>query len=237
MTRARVLAIFHHVDSGPGVFAEALRQGGAEVDEWLIPEGGAPPRSPRDYSAVIALGGTMHADQDQAHPWLERERELLGELVQAEVPVLGVCLGAQLLAQATGGNASRAARPEIGWYEVEVSDEGAGDPIVGPLAPRFQAFGWHSYQVALPDGAVLVASNEACIQAFRVGDLAWGIQFHSEVTHRDLIAWIEDSREDPEADVGLEALRARSDRSIGRWNELGRGMAERFLAEATGVRR
>jgi GMP synthase (glutamine-hydrolysing) len=230
---ARVLAIAHHTDSGAGVFAEAMQRAGAEVDEWLIPEGGSPPREPREYTAVVALGGAMHADQAQAHPWLERERELLCELVQAHIPVLGVCLGAQLLAQAAGGKALRAARPEIGWYEVQVSEEGAGDPVLGPLAPGFEAFGWHSYEVALPEGAGLLARSEACIQAFRVGDRAWGIQFHSEVTRRDLLAWIDDSRDGPDArGVDLEALRDQSERSIGDWNELGCRMAERFLAEA-----
>ncbi len=234
---ARVLAIVHQADAGPGVLAEAILRAGAELDEWLIPKDAPAPRDPRDYSAVLALGGAMHADQDEAHPWLERERELLGELVQADVPVLGVCLGAQLLAQATGGEALRAARPEIGWYDVRVSEEGAADPVIGALAPRFEAFGWHSYEVALPDGGSLLARSDACIQAFRVGDRAWGIQFHSEVTNGDLLAWIEDSRSDPEAGgVDLEALRQRSERSIGEWNELGRRMAERFLAEATGAR-
>jgi GMP synthase (glutamine-hydrolysing) len=235
---ARVLAIVHHTESGPGVFAEAMLNAGAELDEWLIPEGDSPPREPREYTAVVALGGEMHADQTQAHPWLERERELLCELVQAHIPVLGVCLGAQLLAQAAGGKALRALQPEIGWYDVQVSEEGAADPVLGALAPCFEAFGWHSYEVALPEGAGLLARSEACIQAFRVGSRAWGIQFHSEVTRRDLLAWIDDSRDDPDArGVDLEGLRDQSEGNIEDWNELGRRMAERFLAEATSALR
>ncbi|MDQ6817605.1 MAG: type 1 glutamine amidotransferase [Actinomycetota bacterium] len=231
---ARVLAIVHHVDAGPGVFGDAIRRAGAELDEWLIVDGALPPRDPLDYTAVVFLGSSVHADQAEAHPWLERERELLGELVQERVPVLGVCLGAQLLAQATGGKALRSAEPEIGWYEVALESEGADDPVLGFLAPRFEALGWHSYEVELPDEATLLARSDACIQAFRVGDRAWGIQFHSEVTWRDLLVWIEGSRSDPDAGgVDLDALRHRSEQSIGAWNELGRAMAARFIAQAT----
>lgn len=237
-SRARVLAIVHHADAGPGVFAEAMLRAGAELDEWLIPEGGPAPRDPHDYAAVIALGGAMHADQAHAHPWLERERELLGELVQAHVPVLGVCLGSQLLAQATGGQALPAAKPEIGWYDVELSEDGAADPVLGSLAPGFEAFGWHSYEVALPEDAVLLARSAACVQAFRVGDHAWGIQFHSEVTHGDLLTWFDASHEDPDAGgVDFEAIRDLSERRIAYWNQLGRQMADRFLVQAIGALR
>jgi len=232
-----LLAIVHQPDAGPGVFAEAIRTGGAVLDEWLIPSGAPPPRDPSDYTAVLALGGAMHADQTQAHPWLDHERALVRELVQKRVPLLGVCLGAQLLAQATGGDARRATRPEIGWYEVEVNPESAGDPVIGALAPRFEALGWHSYEVALPEDATLLARSAACIQAFRVGESAWGIQFHAEVTHRDLMSWIEEAGADPEARrVDLEELRARSEQRIEDWNELGRQMAARFLTHATLVR-
>jgi GMP synthase (glutamine-hydrolysing) len=234
----RVLAIVHEANSGPGVFAEAMLCAGAEVDEWLIRECASPPREPHDYDGVMSLGGSMHADQVKAHPWLERERALLSELVDARVPVLGVCLGAQLLAQAVGGKALPAARPEIGWYQVRVSEEGAADPVLGPLAPGFEAFGWHSYEVALPGDASLLAGSESCIQAFRVGDSAWGIQFHSEVTRSDLLRWIAESHHDADTHgVDLEALRESSEHRIASWNELGRQMAARFLAGVSGAPR
>ena len=230
-----VLAIVHQTDAGPGVFGDALRAAGAELDEWLITGADGPPRDPTEYSAVLALGGSMHADQDDEYPWLEREREILGELVRARVPFLGVCLGAQLLAQATGGEAPRLVAPEIGWYEVEVAAEAAGDPLIAELAPRFEALGWHSYEVALPPTATLLARSPACIQAFRIGERAWGIQFHSEVSRRDLALWIEESRADPDAEgVDPDALRELSEQRIGEWNELGRQMARRFLSTAVG---
>lgn len=235
---AHVLAIVHQPDAGPGVFADAIRATGAELDEWLIVGGAPPPRDPREYTAVIVLGGAMHPDQTQSHPWLDRERELLAELVRERVPLLGVCLGAQLLAQATGGQAPRAPKPEIGWYEVEVNRDGTADPVMGPLAPSFEALGWHSYEVELPHDATPLARSAACTQAFRIGECAWGIQFHSEVTRRDLLAWIEDSHEDPDArEVDLDELRARSGQRIKDWNELGRNMAERFLRQAILARR
>ncbi|MDQ6821994.1 MAG: type 1 glutamine amidotransferase [Actinomycetota bacterium] len=230
---AHVLAIVHQPDAGPGVFADAIRATGAELDEWLIVDGAPLPRDPREYSAVIVLGGAMHPDQTQAHPWLDRERGLLAELVHERVPLLGVCLGAQLLAQATGGQAPRAPKPEIGWYEVEVNRDGTADPVMGPLAPSFEALGWHSYEVELPEDATPLACSAACIQAFRIGECAWGIQFHSEVARRDLLAWIEDSDQDPDAsEVDFDELRVCSEQRIKDWNELGRKMAERFLRQA-----
>jgi GMP synthase (glutamine-hydrolysing) len=230
---AHVLAIVHEPDAGPGVFADAIRAAGAVVEEWMIKGGDPPQRAPRNYTAVLALGGSMHADQDQAHPWLADERALLREFVDERVPLFGVCLGAQLLAQVTGGEALRSSEPEIGWYEVEVTQEGARDPIMGALAPSFEALGWHSYEVAPGPDAILLARSAACIQAFRVGESAWGIQFHSEVSRRDLFSWIDGSDSDPDAKrVDFQELRRRSERSVEDLNELGRQMAGRFLTQA-----
>jgi GMP synthase (glutamine-hydrolysing) len=139
----RALAIVHETAAGPGVFAEALRSGGVELDSWMRPETRSPPGEPRDYDAVLVFGGAMHADQEALHPWLREEKALLRELLERGMPLLGVCLGAQLLADAAGAQPRRAARPEIGWYEVGLTPEGGRDPLLGPLAPRFEAFQWH----------------------------------------------------------------------------------------------
>jgi GMP synthase (glutamine-hydrolysing) len=229
----RILALVHQPDAGPGVFAEAIRGAGAQLDTWLVPRGGSPPGDPFEYGAVITLGGAMHADQDREHPWLVGEKRLLADLVQRQVPLLGVCLGAQLLAEAMGGTARRARTPEIGFYDVSTTDEAGGDPLIGPLAPGFRALQWHSYEFTLPDGAVPLALSETCLQAFRLGEAAWAIQFHAEVTGEDLESWIADYRSDPDAaDLDPAALRAQARAAITGWNGLGRGLCERFLAAA-----
>jgi GMP synthase (glutamine-hydrolysing) len=231
----RALAIIHQRDAGPGVFADATRSLGVELDPWLRAETGSPPRDPADYDAVLTFGGAMHADHEDRHPWLREEKALLADLLERGVPLLAVCLGAQLLAEAAGAPARPARRPEIGWYEVEVTAEGAADPLLGPLAPRFEAFQWHSYEFPLPPGATPLATSALCLQACRLNDRAWGIQFHAEVTREDADAWISDYRNDEDAvRIGLdpEELRERTSKAIASWNELGRGLCERFLAVA-----
>jgi GMP synthase (glutamine-hydrolysing) len=232
-----VLAIVHQPDAGPGVFADAIRARGGRLQEWTPPWDPAPPRDVAEYDAVIALGGAMHADQEREHAWLADEKRMLAELVQAGVPVLGVCLGAQLLAEAAGAEVRRAPAPEIGWFAVETTAEAAGDPVAGALAPRFQALQWHSYEFLLPPRATPLARSQRCLQAFRAGTAAWGIQFHAEVAAPDLDHWIDDYRSDPDAvasGIDPEALRAESHRAIAAWNELGRELCARFLDATRG---
>jgi GMP synthase-like glutamine amidotransferase len=232
----RVLAIVHQLDAGPGVFRDAIAAAGAELDEWLLPGGRPPPRDPAAYEAVMTFGGAMHADQDREHPWLAEEKTLLADLLARRTPLLGVCLGAQLIAEAAGGRARRLERgPEIGWYEVRKTDEARDDPLLAPLPARFEALEWHSYEFSLPAGAVALASSDGCLQACRLADAAWGIQFHAEVTLGDFEAWVDDYRSDAEAvakGIDPEALRAQTRAGIARWNALGRGLCERFLAVA-----
>jgi GMP synthase (glutamine-hydrolysing) len=231
----RVLAIVHQRDAGPGVFVDAARACGARLESWLVAEEKAPPCDPAAYDAVLTFGGAMHADHEDRHPWLPEEKALLAELLERRVPLLGVCLGAQLLAEAAGAPPRHASQPEIGWYEVQVTEEGAADPLLGPLFPGFEAFQWHSYEFPLPPGASPLARSESCLQAYCIADSAWGIQFHAEVTHEDADAWIGDYRSDADAVRLLQdpdGLRRRTRTAIGAWNELGRGLCERFLAAA-----
>ena len=232
----RALAIVHELDAGPGVFADAIRGRGHALDEWLLPAGGDPPAPPETYDAVMTFGGSMHADQESAHPWLVAEKKLLRELIGHGVPLLGVCLGSQLLAEAAGAAVERAPEPEIGWYGVEVTAAGRDDPLVGPLAPSFTAFQWHSYRSPLPRGAVELARSPMGVQAYRLGERAWGIQFHAEVSEADALSWTADFESDPRAvEIGLDpsALARSIDERIGAWNELGRALCARFLAAAT----
>jgi GMP synthase-like glutamine amidotransferase len=232
MRAMRALAIAHQRDAGPGVFADVAREFGAELETWLPTETASPAQPPHDYDAVLVFGGALHADHEGRHPWLRDEKALLRELLEAGKPLLGVCLGAQLLAEAAGAPAHRAERPEIGWHEVELTAEGRADPLLGPLAERFDAFQWHSYEFPLPSGATPLARSAVCLQAFRRG-VAWGIQFHAEVTLADAEAWIDDYRSDEDAvRIGLDAesLRRRTRADIGDWNALGRGLCGRFLS-------
>jgi GMP synthase-like glutamine amidotransferase len=227
----RVLAIVQQADAGPGVFAEAVEARGDDLDEWLIAEG-EPQADPLGYEAVMVFGGAMNVDQEGAHPWLAAQKDLLRQLLSAEVPLLGVCLGAQLLAEAAGEEPGRAPRPEIGWHSVELTEEGEADPLIGSLPRGFTGFQWHSYQFGLGEGTECLARSDVCAQAVRFGPTSWAIQFHAEVSEADALSWIADYRSDPDAvaiGVDPEALAAETRAAIGAWNELGRALCTRFL--------
>jgi GMP synthase (glutamine-hydrolysing) len=229
----RVLGIVHQGDAGPGVFAEAIRDAGAELDEWALTERPRPPADPLGYDAIFTLGGSMNVDEAGRHRWLREERELLRQLLEREVPLLGLCLGGQMVAQAAGAEPGRASRPEIGWHPVELTEEGRADPLLGPLAPAFEAFQWHSYEFPLPPGARPLARSEVCLQAARVGARAWALQFHPEVSAADALRWIDDYRSDPDAvRIGIDpmALREETEAKIAAFNELGRALCRRWLA-------
>jgi GMP synthase (glutamine-hydrolysing) len=228
----RVLAISHETDAGPGVFAEAVRERGHTLDEWFVPNGDSAPGDLAEYDAVLTFGGAMHADQEEKHTWLAGEKDLLRGLIEKRVPLLGVCLGSQLVAEAAGAPVEEAPEPEIGWFDVELTPEGVDDPLLAPLAPGFTAFQWHSYRSPLPPGAVALARSPVALQAFRAGDRTWGIQFHAEVTECDAIAWTERYEEDEKAvEIGLdtEAMIASIRARIRAWNEVGRAVCGRFL--------
>ena len=231
----KVLSVVHHDNAAAGVFAAAAEAAG----EWWPGEGGDPPE-PDGFDAVMVFGGAMHADHEDEHPWLRTEKDFLRDLLARRVPVLGVCLGSQLLAEAAGAQPRRLTQPEIGWRRIEVSAEGRADPVIGPLAPAFEAFEWHSYEAPLPPGAVALAKTSVCLQAYRVDGLpAWGVQFHAEVTPRDLGSWLDDWQGDPDAVAtgqDPEQIRAESERRIAAQNALGRELAKRFMGAARAAR-
>jgi GMP synthase (glutamine-hydrolysing) len=149
------------------------------------------------------------------------------------VPTLGICLGSQLLALAAGGWVGPLEKPEIGWSEVELTEAAATDPVLSALPRRFDALQWHHYGHGLPEGAVALARNSSALQAFRLGETCWGVQFHPEVTEPQLERWIGDKADAPPDPEGfLIATRER----IGGWNELGRRLCRSFLTAAERLR-
>ncbi len=236
----RVLSIIHGRSARAGIFGQTIEESGHELEERSFALGDEP-NDVRRYDAIIVLGGAMNVHEIDGHPWIPAERRLIGQALEEGVPMLGVCLGSQLIASVAGAEVSRVAEPEIGWYEVETTAEAAGDPLLGRMPERFTAYQWHSYQAGLPAGAVPLAENRVGLQAYRLGDTAWGTQFHAEVTREICESWIANYDTDPDA-VALgfepEAARERVAAEIGRWNELGRTIAAGLLevaAERAGV--
>jgi len=218
----KVLALTHGPSVGPGVFGAEIAAAGHELEVWSVPEGPAPDGG---ADAILVFGGAMHPDQDERHEWLAGEHRFIAGALEREVPLLGVCLGAQLVARAAGAAVRPSAEPEIGWLPVELTATGADDPLFAGVPPRFDAFQWHHYTYELPAGAVELARSPVCTQAFRLGRAA-GIQFHAEITESQVGEWLE---EEPHDVADPAALRAATRERIGGWNAFGRALCRRFL--------
>lgn len=170
----------------------------------------------RDFSGIIGMGGNAHA-WEEGVPLLEAERDLLHDAVEESVPVLGICLGGQLLARALGGNVREAEQPEIGWLDIAPTEDAADDPVLGHLTAPTGVYQWHHDVIVLPPGARRLASSPlAENQAFRAdGKNAWGIQFHPEVDAQLWETWISRHPEEVrEAGVDVDRLRASVNRGI-----------------------
>ena len=225
----RILSLVHGEDAGAALFGPLVAEAGHELDEWSFEWGTQPPQPLERYDAVFVFGGAMHPDQDDLHPWLRVELDWLRDLVDRQVPTLGICLGSELLAKAAGAWVGELAAPELGWSEVALTEAGEADTVLSALPSRFEALQWHHYGHELPGGAVALAENTASLQAFRLGDMCWGVQFHPEVTEPQLERWIADETDPP---LDRERLRRETRAQIGTWNELGRGLCRSFLAAA-----
>ncbi len=175
----RALVIQHDDDAPGGLVSAWLSERGADEDVYLIPADGRSP-DPRAYDLVVSLGSEKSA-YDDALPWMGREVALLREAVEADVPVLGICFGSQILARALGGEALRARQSEIGWVRIR-----SDDPALVADGPWFQ---WHHDTFTPPPRARLLAGSPVGPQAYTVGR-SLGVQFHPEVTSEIVEEWV-----------------------------------------------
>jgi GMP synthase (glutamine-hydrolysing) len=183
--RPTLLAIQHVPWEGPHRILDAC---GALRVHTVKPLAGQPLPPHEEVAGAVVMGGPMNVDEVERFPALVAEREWLAEAVRRELPVLGICLGAQLLARALGAEVRAGKGPEIGFAPVEVSD--SEDPVLGGLAPSTDVLHWHGDVFDLPDGAQPLASSDKTEhQAFRLGS-AWGTLFHPEADFALVEAWL-----------------------------------------------
>jgi len=188
---ARVL-VFQHVAAEPlGLLDPMLRERNHRIRYVnFARDPDAQPRLDR-YQGLIVLGGPMQVDQTERHKHLLTECRLIEQAMQQDKPVLGICLGAQLVAHVHGAAVGPAPQPEIGWYTLHPTAATATDPVLAPLDRPRPVYQWHHWGFDCPDGGVSLAEhpNSGC-QAFRVGESAWGFQFHLELDERLIRRWL-----------------------------------------------
>jgi len=177
-----VLVLQHIACEPPGVFEDVLVERGAAVQRIELDEGEALPRSLDGIDAIVAMGGPMSVNDESEHLWLVAEKALIARAVKAGIPFWGSCLGVQLLASSLGAQVRQGGTPEVGVLPVYAAPAAAADPVFSGLAWPRPTLQWHSDTFDLPAGATLLATSpEYRNQAFRVGRVAYGVQFHVEV--------------------------------------------------------
>lgn len=178
----RVLLVQHHESEGPALIADALDRTGCSLELIRTDLGQTLPHGLAGYAGLVVMGGPMSAGSDDDFPTRLTEVALIRDALDRRLPMLGVCLGAQLLAVAGEAEIRRGPRAEIGWGTVHLEPAAQGDPLFGEMQGDLTVLHWHGETFDLPDGAVHLASSRLyASQAFRLGLSAWGLQFHVEV--------------------------------------------------------
>jgi GMP synthase (glutamine-hydrolysing) len=188
----KVLVFRHAAHEGLGTIEPVLRENGVRLDYVDLFQKDSVPAAVRGYDALISMGGPMNADQTHDYPFLLKERALIRAAVDQGVLVVGICLGAQLIARALGTRVYAGVKKEIGWFPIKLTEEGRKDPLFKNLSVSdLIVFQWHGDTFDLPNGSALLASSPLFPhQAFRFRNSAYAFQFHIEVTREMIDDWI-----------------------------------------------
>jgi GMP synthase (glutamine-hydrolysing) len=187
------LLIMVHVESeGPGSILPFLEAAGVECELARLYAGESLPTDPGRYDGVISMGGSMNVYQEDEFPFLKDETLFLAKAIDSDVPVLGICLGAQMIAKACGAAVTLSPEKEVGWGQVSLTEAGRSDVLFRGLPSTMEVLQWHEDMFQIPSGGTLLAGGTACPhQAFRYRN-AFGLQFHVEVTADILKDWFTD---------------------------------------------
>jgi GMP synthase-like glutamine amidotransferase len=223
-----ILVFEHTATEPPAQLGSALRDQGHRLRVLELYEGDALPPDLDDVHGLVVLGGPMNVDEQQEHPWLYSEMELIRSAHEQQLPIVGLCLGAQLVAKALGGEVQPMDKPEVGWKQVELTFPGTMDPLFAGIPWRTQQFHLHGQQVTtLPEDATSLAGSEACQhQAFKVGLTTYAFQFHFEFTREQLHEVIAANEKTiGEAGESLETIKSETNEHYQLYRHLGDRLA------------
>ena len=225
-----ILVLQHIACEPPGAYEDVLRGRGAALTRVEVDAGDELPDW-REFSAIVAMGGPMSANDDDTLPWLADEKALIADAVRAGMPFWGVCLGVQLLAASLGARVYAGDEPEVGVLAVELTEEGRADPVFSALPRSVPALQWHGDTFDLPPGAVRLAGSPAYPnQAFRFEN-AYGVQFHLEVSSEMAREWMDvpEYANALEQTIGGETMLRAVDERVDEMLEHGRTLFARWL--------
>ena len=187
----QVLIIKHVEVEGPGLIEYCLDQKRIPYQVLCLDSGVGLPK-PEDFTHIVLLGGPMNVYEEDRYSFLKNEDLFIKEAIQRGKCILGICLGAQLIAKALGAKVFKAPVKEVGWYDVSLTRIGSRDPLFSDLPKTFSVFQWHEDTFEIPRAGKLIAtSSPISHQAFRYGENAYGLQFHLEVTEEMISEWVE----------------------------------------------
>jgi GMP synthase (glutamine-hydrolysing) len=232
----RKLLVFQHVPLEPlGTLNRQFKDAGFRIRYLNFDRQPDARIDPSRYHGLVVLGGPQSADQTDRYPHLEYEKAVIRTAVDLGLPVLGICLGAQLIAAAFGGRTLRRSAPEFGWVDVAPTNAGSSDPLIRHFAGSERIFQWHSDTFTLPHGASHLAESAGCTnQAFRISDHVYGFQFHLEADRGLIRRWVDAPQhrhELSELGIALDdaATMAESDKLLPRAAELGEAVFGEFI--------
>ena len=231
----KVLVLQHIACEPPGVFEDVLCERGATLERVELDEGESLPTSLAGIDAIVAMGGPMSVNDEVDHPWLVAEKALIAGAVRSGIPFWGSCLGVQLLASSLGAQVVRGETPEVGVLPVHATPEGLVDPVFAGLPWPRPTLQWHQDTFDLPQGATLLATSPLYPhQAFRVGSVAYGVQFHVEVDEAMAEEWAKvpayiESADEVLGAGGLERLLAEFRHSMDEMQADGRALFGRWV--------
>ncbi|OGW58636.1 MAG: hypothetical protein A2Y48_05075 [Nitrospirae bacterium RIFCSPLOW2_12_42_9] len=190
--------VLQHIDCEDlGTIEQAMIHRGISYRYVRLFDGDPLPEDIKNYSGLIILGGPMNVYEEDVYPYLKGEDILIKEAIKRRIPVLGICLGGQLIAKATGAKVNKGTKKEIGWYDLLLTPGGKADKVFKNFPERLTVFQWHGDTFDIPSDATLLAGSVLFPnQAFRIGDNIYGLQFHLEVTQKMISRWINEYKDE-----------------------------------------